>query len=87
MQFPSMASLQGALPNVSPASGVIRTSSFGTPSSAWMPPQASSYASALPPQAPSYASAMPPSMYYFFLKKIISLHAYAFSAPLLNIYT
>ncbi|KAE7998770.1 hypothetical protein FH972_003281 [Carpinus fangiana] len=58
--FPSMASLQGALPNVPPASGVIRASSFGTPSSAWMQPQASSYASTLPPQAPPYAPALPP---------------------------
>uniref|UniRef100_A0A5B7AP74 Putative ADP-ribosylation factor GTPase-activating protein AGD14 isoform X1 n=1 Tax=Davidia involucrata TaxID=16924 RepID=A0A5B7AP74_DAVIN len=60
--FPSMASLQGALPNTTAPSGLLRTSSLDAPSPTWMPPQ-SSYPSAMPPQAPSYASAMPPSAY------------------------
>lgn len=62
MQFPSMASLQGALPNVPPASGLMRAPSFGTPSSVWMAPQASTYAPAFSHQAPSYAPAVPPSI-------------------------
>lgn len=61
--FPSMAPLQGALPNVQPASGLMRTSSYGTPPSVWMAPQAPPYASALPPPAPSYVSAVPPRAY------------------------
>lgn len=69
MQFPSMAPLQGALPNVQPASGLLRTSSYGTPPSVWMAPQAPPYASALPPPAPSYVSAVPPSIDIFFSKK------------------
>ncbi|KAG7989018.1 hypothetical protein I3843_03G217100 [Carya illinoinensis] len=60
--FPSMASLQGAQPNVPPASGFMRNSSYCTPS-AWLPPQASPYTSMLPPQAPSYTSAIPPRAY------------------------
>ncbi|KAF8393326.1 hypothetical protein HHK36_021567 [Tetracentron sinense] len=58
--FPSMASLQGALPNMSAPTGFLRTSSLGTPSPQWMPPQSTSYVSARPPQSPSYASVMPP---------------------------
>ncbi|XVE98208.1 hypothetical protein REPUB_Repub03eG0085800 [Reevesia pubescens] len=54
--FPSMASLQGALPNMPPPSGLVRTSSLGTPSSAWMPPQSLPYASGMPLQSPPYAS-------------------------------
>ncbi|XP_041007423.1 LOW QUALITY PROTEIN: probable ADP-ribosylation factor GTPase-activating protein AGD14 [Juglans microcarpa x Juglans regia] len=61
--FPSMASLQGALPSVPPAPGLLHTSSLGAPSSAWMPAQASLYTSAFLPQAPSYASAVPISSY------------------------
>ncbi|XP_042486073.1 mucin-17-like isoform X2 [Macadamia integrifolia] len=61
--FPSMASLQGALPNVARPTGLLRTSSLGAPSSRWMHPQSPSYASALHPQLPSYASAMSPSAY------------------------
>ncbi|KAA8523092.1 hypothetical protein F0562_009515 [Nyssa sinensis] len=60
--FPSMASLQGALPNMTAPSGLLHTSSFNAPSPMWVPPQ-SSYPSPMPPQAPSYASAMPPSAY------------------------
>ncbi|XP_062090732.1 probable ADP-ribosylation factor GTPase-activating protein AGD14 isoform X2 [Humulus lupulus] len=68
--FPSMQSLQGALPNVmNPSgmppsvmqpSGLIRTSSLGAPQSAWMP---QSYTPAFPPQAPQYGSALPPRAY------------------------
>ncbi|GMN50485.1 hypothetical protein TIFTF001_019643 [Ficus carica] len=82
--FPSMAPLQGALPNMlnpsgmpppsmlpsfapplgmppssMPPSGLMRTSSLGAPSSAWMP-QSSPYTSVMPPHAPPYASGMPP---------------------------
>ncbi|KAL7189557.1 hypothetical protein ACSBR1_039245 [Camellia fascicularis] len=68
--FPSMASLQGALPNVAAPAGLLRTSSLGTPSPTWMPSQ-SSYPSAMHPHPsamhhqapPSFASAMPPSAY------------------------
>ncbi|KDO54160.1 hypothetical protein CISIN_1g004435mg [Citrus sinensis] len=59
--FPSMASLQGALPNVSHPPGLLRTSSL-TPSPAWMPPQASPYPSAMPSQMPTYAAAIPSQM-------------------------
>ncbi|EOY30852.1 NSP-interacting GTPase, putative isoform 3 [Theobroma cacao] len=61
--FPSMASLQGALPNVPPASGLVRASSLGTPSSAWMPAQALPYASGMPSQSLPYASAVPQRAY------------------------
>ncbi|XP_021275696.1 probable ADP-ribosylation factor GTPase-activating protein AGD14 [Herrania umbratica] len=61
--FPSMASLQGAMPNVPPASGLVRASSLGTPSSAWMPRQALPYASGMPSQLLPYASAVPPRAY------------------------
>ncbi|KAK3210765.1 hypothetical protein Dsin_015471 [Dipteronia sinensis] len=61
--FPSMASLQGALPNASPPSGLMRTPSLGTPTPAWMPPQPSSYPSAMPLQTPIYASTLPPRAY------------------------
>lgn len=56
-----MASLQGALPNVSHPPGLLRTSSL-TPSLAWMPPQASTYPSAMPSQMPTYAAAIPSQM-------------------------
>ncbi|KAJ8527932.1 hypothetical protein K7X08_015383 [Anisodus acutangulus] len=52
--FPSMASLQGALPNMAAPTGLVRTSSLGAPTS--HPP-------AMPQQAPSYASAIPPGLY------------------------
>ncbi|PON73339.1 Arf GTPase activating protein [Parasponia andersonii] len=70
--FPSMQSLHGALPNmvnpsgmppsVMPPSGLVRTSSLGAPSSAWML-QSSPYTSVFPPQAPPFASALPPRAY------------------------
>ncbi|XP_052198979.1 probable ADP-ribosylation factor GTPase-activating protein AGD14 [Diospyros lotus] len=62
--FPSMASLQGALPNmVAPTqAGLLHNSSLGTPSPTWMPSQLS-YSSVMPPQAPSFTSAIPPSAY------------------------
>ncbi|KAF6172903.1 hypothetical protein GIB67_035457 [Kingdonia uniflora] len=60
--FPNMSSLQGALPNMGPPPGLLRTSSLGNPSPQWMPPpQSLSYASA--GQSPSYAGAMTPSPY------------------------
>ncbi|KAL1159280.1 hypothetical protein V6Z11_A08G281200 [Gossypium hirsutum] len=59
----SMASLQGALPNLPPPSGLLRTSSLGTPSSAWMPPQSLPYASGIPSQSLPYASALPQRPY------------------------
>ncbi|OMO58062.1 Arf GTPase activating protein [Corchorus olitorius] len=58
--FPSMVSLQGALPNMAPPAGLVRTSSLGPPSSAWMPPQSLPHASGMPPQSLPYASGMPP---------------------------
>ncbi|KAG8657406.1 probable ADP-ribosylation factor GTPase-activating protein AGD14 isoform X3 [Manihot esculenta] len=61
--FPSMASLQGALPNMPPSSGLQHTSSLGAPSSAWTPSQSLPHPSALPSQPPSYAPAMPPRPY------------------------
>lgn len=68
--FPSMMPLQaalpnmqGAIPNMLPATGILRTSSLGNASPAWMPQQSSSYPSAMPPQPPPYASAMHPSAY------------------------
>ncbi|KAJ7969636.1 Arf GTPase activating protein [Quillaja saponaria] len=60
--FPSMSSLQGALPSLLPHSGLMHTSSLGTPSPAWVP-QLSSYGSALSPLAPSQASAIAPRAY------------------------
>ncbi|TYJ24554.1 hypothetical protein E1A91_A08G268200v1 [Gossypium mustelinum] len=64
MQTPlSMASLQGALPNLPPPSGLLRTSSLSTPSSAWMPPQSLPYASGIPSQSLPYASALPQRPY------------------------
>ncbi|XP_019229889.1 PREDICTED: probable ADP-ribosylation factor GTPase-activating protein AGD14 isoform X2 [Nicotiana attenuata] len=52
--FPSMASLQGALPNMVPPTGLLHTSSLGAPTS---------YPPAMPQQSPSYASAVPPGSY------------------------
>lgn len=52
--FPSMASLQGALPNMATPTGLLHTSSPGAPNS--HPP-------AMPQQVPSYASAVPPGSY------------------------
>ncbi|GMH18929.1 hypothetical protein Nepgr_020770 [Nepenthes gracilis] len=58
--FPSMAPLQAVLPNVAPPTGLVRTSSLGTATPTWMPPQQSSYPAAVLPLAPSFASAMAP---------------------------
>ncbi|XP_077209987.1 NSP (nuclear shuttle protein)-interacting GTPase isoform X2 [Tasmannia lanceolata] len=65
--FPSMGSLQGALPNMGVPPPLLRSSSFGTPSPRWVHPHTPSYASAVSPvlfsgaymvqQAPS---SMPP---------------------------
>ncbi|CAK9152744.1 unnamed protein product [Ilex paraguariensis] len=60
--FPSMASLQGALPSMGAPTGLLRMSSLGTPSSVWMPPQ-SSHPLAMPAHPPSYASQIPQSPY------------------------
>ncbi|GAV86119.1 ArfGap domain-containing protein [Cephalotus follicularis] len=60
--FPSVASLQHALPNVPTPSGLLRTSSLGTPP-AWMPAQSAPYPTAMPSQAPSYGSAVSPRAY------------------------
>lgn len=100
VQFPSMAPLQGALPNMlnpsgmpppsmlpsfappsgmppssMPPLGLIRTSSLGAPSSAWMP-QSSPYTSVMPPHAPPYASGMPPGK----IIQSLSLQKYIFPA-------
>nr|GME03377.1 probable ADP-ribosylation factor GTPase-activating protein AGD14 [Ipomoea batatas] len=52
--FPSMASLQGALPNMGAPTGLHRTSSLGTPT-----PQPYR----MPQQPPSYVSTLPPNAY------------------------
>ncbi|XP_044464324.1 probable ADP-ribosylation factor GTPase-activating protein AGD14 isoform X2 [Mangifera indica] len=54
--FPSMASLQGALPNLSPPPGLLSTSSLGTPSTAWMAPQPSPQPFFMPSQTPTYGA-------------------------------
>ncbi|XP_068337223.1 probable ADP-ribosylation factor GTPase-activating protein AGD14 [Pyrus communis] len=61
IQASAFPSLQAPLPNAQPLSplGLMRTSSLGAPSSAWMPLQSSPYSSAVPPQAPQYASQVP----------------------------
>ncbi|KAF9617270.1 hypothetical protein IFM89_035214 [Coptis chinensis] len=58
--FPSMASVQGVLPNMGAPPGLVRTTSLGNPSQQWMP-QSQSYASSM--QAPPYVSTMPSSPY------------------------
>ncbi|XP_004512854.1 uncharacterized protein [Cicer arietinum] len=60
--FPSMSSLQGALPSVTP-SATVHTSHMGNQSLAWNPPHSLSYAPMLPPQAQTHASAMGPRAY------------------------
>nr|KYP49304.1 putative ADP-ribosylation factor GTPase-activating protein AGD14 [Cajanus cajan] len=57
LQFPSMSSLQGALPSVPPA-GAVHPSNMGNPSLAWTPPLSSSFR---PTQAQIHASALGPS--------------------------
>ncbi|XP_029118766.1 uncharacterized protein [Elaeis guineensis] len=51
--FPSLTSLQGALPNMTMnnTSALLRTSSLGSPSPQWVPPQRPSYPSAVPPSS------------------------------------
>ncbi|XP_059658047.1 probable ADP-ribosylation factor GTPase-activating protein AGD14 isoform X2 [Cornus florida] len=58
--FPSMASLQGALPMVSAPKGLLHSSSFGVHPPQFMQPQSSPFAFAVPSQSPSYGMAMPP---------------------------
>jgi hypothetical protein len=72
MQFPSMSSLQGALPSVTP-SATVHPSNMGNQSFAWNPPSSLSYAPMLPPQAQTLASTMGPSIpFYHFLNKLFS---------------
>ncbi|XP_068647154.1 probable ADP-ribosylation factor GTPase-activating protein AGD14 isoform X2 [Aristolochia californica] len=49
--FPSMAPLQGALPNIAAPSPILSTSSFGTPSPQWVTSQSPSYQSVVLPGA------------------------------------
>lgn len=58
--FPTMVSLQGALPNLPAASDLVQTSSFGNQSQGLMAPQTPSYTSAMSPFSSSLTSAMPP---------------------------
>ncbi|KAE9588207.1 hypothetical protein Lalb_Chr22g0352941 [Lupinus albus] len=59
--FPSMSSLQGALPSVAPSVS-MHLSGLSYPSNAWtLPP--SSYVSVLPAQAQTHASAFGPRAY------------------------
>ncbi|RDY05928.1 putative ADP-ribosylation factor GTPase-activating protein AGD14, partial [Mucuna pruriens] len=60
--FPSMTSLQGALPSVTP-SATMHPSNMGNLSLAWNPASSSSYASLPPPQAQTLALAMGPGAY------------------------
>ncbi|KAJ0971278.1 hypothetical protein J5N97_019237 [Dioscorea zingiberensis] len=48
-QFPSMASLHGALPNMNNPSPLMRTSSLETPAPQWVSPQPHSYSSFVSP--------------------------------------
>ncbi|KAK4798437.1 hypothetical protein SAY86_030763 [Trapa natans] len=61
--FPSLAPLQGALPNIPPSSRLLHASTAGTPSAAWNPAQPSSFTQAVPHQAPTYVSASHPGAY------------------------
>ncbi|XP_050206887.1 probable ADP-ribosylation factor GTPase-activating protein AGD14 [Mercurialis annua] len=61
--FPTMASLQGALPNMPTSYGLQHNSGLGGQSSVWTPSHSLPYQSALPPQQPSYVSAIPPRTY------------------------
>lgn len=58
--FPSMTSLQGALPQMADSSGLLRSSSLVTPSPQWMVPQSSPYGSVV--QSP-YSPAVPSSAF------------------------
>ncbi|XP_020220169.1 probable ADP-ribosylation factor GTPase-activating protein AGD14 [Cajanus cajan] len=60
--FPSMSSLQGALPSVTP-SATIHPSNMGNQPLAWNPPSSSSYVSMPPPQAQTLAPVMGPGAY------------------------
>lgn len=60
--FPSMSSLQGALPSVTP-SATMHPSNMGNLPLAWNPPSSSSYVSVPPPQAQTLAPAMGPGAY------------------------
>lgn len=77
MQFPTMVSLQGALPNLPAASDLVQTSSFGTQSQGLTAPQSPSYTSAMSPFSPSLTSAMPTGkftqIFFFPLTSLLSL--------------
>ncbi|TKY44667.1 ADP-ribosylation factor GTPase-activating protein AGD14 [Spatholobus suberectus] len=60
--FPSMSSLQGALPSV-PPTGAVHPSSMGNPAHAWTPTPSSSFLPVLPAQAQTHASALGPRAY------------------------
>ncbi|XP_061344978.1 probable ADP-ribosylation factor GTPase-activating protein AGD14 isoform X2 [Gastrolobium bilobum] len=60
--FPSMSSLQGALPRLTP-SATMHPSNMANLSLAWNPSSSSSYVPVLPPQAQTLASAMGPGAY------------------------
>ncbi|CAL5215160.1 unnamed protein product [Lathyrus oleraceus] len=60
--FPSMSSLQGALPSVIP-SATVHPSNMANQSLAWNPPSSLSYAPMPPPQAHTFASALRPRAY------------------------
>lgn len=69
----ALPNMQGAIPNMLPATGILRTSSLGNASPAWMPQQSSSYPSAMPPQPPPYASAMHPSKVIIYIYVCVSV--------------
>ncbi|GAB4832947.1 hypothetical protein Ancab_006967 [Ancistrocladus abbreviatus] len=61
--FPSMTSLQAALLNVAPSSGLVHTSSLGTAVPSLMPSQPSVYPSTVPPLSPSLSTIMAPGAF------------------------
>jgi len=80
LQFPSMSSLQGALPI---PSATVHSSNMGNPSLAWNPPS-SSYVSVPPPQAQTLAPAMGPgnsitiSSISYFIPGQLALYLYPY---------
>lgn len=60
-----MASLHGALPNIPPQSGLLPTSSLGTPSPAFIPQQTPPYPSAVPPQPSMFPAGIPSKIMFF----------------------
>lgn len=82
LQFPSMSSLQGALPSVTP-SATLHPSNMGNLSIPWNPPSSSSYVSVLPPQAQTLSSTMGPStpshhfLNFYFMLRLFALYLYS----------